>query len=164
MQNACFSPQKVFLFSRYLSFCFDFLVMYQNGLIKKVRLISSFMMLQPGQQKNVIHVLPNISKSKSNQTMKFGQLIECNSRNILLEKSYTKCSGETSHRPFSEKLKLSISLDQQFVLKSLFLLYGKLKAIKYIETKLQTTCFQLVLSFFKKLKRSGTSLPALFST
>ena len=27
-------------------------------------------------------------------------------------KSYTKCGGETSHRPFSEKLKLSISLDK----------------------------------------------------
>ena len=30
--------------------------------------------------------------------MKFGQLIECNMRNILLEILYTKCSGETSPR------------------------------------------------------------------
>ena len=44
--------------------------------------------------------------------MKFDQLIECNIRNIFLEKSYTKCYGETSPIPFSEKLKLSISLDQ----------------------------------------------------
>ena len=44
--------------------------------------------------------------------MKFGQLIEYNMRNIFLEKSYTKCGGETSPRPFSEKLKLSVSLDQ----------------------------------------------------
>ena len=44
--------------------------------------------------------------------MKPGQLIEYNLRNIFLEKSYTKCGGETSSRPFSEKLKLSISLDQ----------------------------------------------------
>ena len=44
--------------------------------------------------------------------MKFGQLIECNMRNIFLEKSYTKCGGETSPIPFSEKLKLSISLTQ----------------------------------------------------
>ena len=44
--------------------------------------------------------------------MKFVQLIEYNMRNIFLEKSYTKCGGETSPRPFSEKLKLSISLDQ----------------------------------------------------
>ena len=32
--------------------------------------------------------------------------------NTFLEKSYTKCGGETSPRPFSEKSKLSISLDQ----------------------------------------------------
>ena len=44
--------------------------------------------------------------------MKPGQLIEYNLRNIFLEKSYTKCGRETSPRPFSEKLKLSISLDQ----------------------------------------------------
>ena len=44
--------------------------------------------------------------------MKLGQLIECNIRNNFLEKSYTKCDGETSSRPFSEKLKLSISLNQ----------------------------------------------------
>ena len=63
--------------------------------------------------------------------MTFGQLIECNMRNILLEKSYTKCDGETSSRPFSEKLKLSISLDQESkVLYSLFLLYAMLSAIE----------------------------------
>ena len=45
--------------------------------------------------------------------MKFGQLIECNMGNIFLEKSYTKFGGETSPRPFSKKLKLSLSLDQQ---------------------------------------------------
>ena len=44
--------------------------------------------------------------------MKFVQLIECNMRNISLEKSYKKCGGETSARPFSGRLKLSISLDQ----------------------------------------------------
>ena len=48
--------------------------------------------------------------NKGNQAIKFGQLR--NMRNILLEKSYTKCSGETGPRPFSGKLKLTISLDQ----------------------------------------------------
>ena len=63
--------------------------------------------------------------------MKLGQLIECNMRNIFLEKPYTKCGGETNSRPFSEKLKLGISLDQQSkVLYSLFLLYAKLSAIE----------------------------------
>ena len=59
-----------------------------------------------------MHILPNIFKSKDNQTMKFGQLIECNMRTIFLEKLYTKSGGETSPRSFSEKLKFRISLDQ----------------------------------------------------
>ena len=59
----------------------------------------------------VKHILPNASRSKGNQTMKFSQLTECHI-NIFLEKSYTKCDGETSSRPFSKKVKLSISLDQ----------------------------------------------------
>ena len=63
--------------------------------------------------------------------MKLDQLIECNMRNIFPEKSYTKCGGETSPRPFSEKLKLSISLDEwSKVLYSLLLLCGKLRAIE----------------------------------
>ena len=73
-----FSPEELFLFSRYLSFCLGFLVIYQNDLIKKIRLISNFMTLQPGQQTIVIHILPNISTSKDNQAIKFGLLIECN--------------------------------------------------------------------------------------
>ena len=44
--------------------------------------------------------------------MKFGQLIEYNMRNIFLEELYAKFSEETSPRPLSEKLELSISLDQ----------------------------------------------------
>ena len=31
--------------------------------------------------------------------MKYGQLIKYNLENIFLEKSYTKCGGETSPRP-----------------------------------------------------------------
>ena len=44
--------------------------------------------------------------------MKSGELIEYNMRNIFVEKTYTKFGGETIPRSFSEKSKLSISLDQ----------------------------------------------------
>ena len=40
---------------------------------------------QPGLQTIAIHVLPKISQSKGNQTMKFGQLIEYNKRNIFFK-------------------------------------------------------------------------------
>ena len=76
-------------------------------------------------------LLPDAWSIKGSQTMKFDQLIDYNVRNIFLEKSYTKFDGETSPRPFSEKLKLSISLDQESkVSHSLFLLYAKSNAIK----------------------------------
>ena len=63
--------------------------------------------------------------------MKLDQLIEYNMRNIFVQKSYTKCAGETIPRPLSKKSKLSISLDQYCkVLNSLFLLYANLRAIE----------------------------------
>ena len=68
---------------------------------------------QPGRQTIVVHVFPNILRNSDNQVMKFRQLKEYNMKNIFLEKPYTEYGGETSPRPFSEKLKLSISLDQQ---------------------------------------------------
>ena len=45
---------------------------------------------QPGLQTMSIHILPNISQSKGNQTIKFGQAIEYNMRNIFLQKLYRK--------------------------------------------------------------------------
>ena len=80
---------------------------------------------QLGKQTIAIHILPNVLRSKGNQTMKFGQLLKYNMRNIFLENLYTKYGGETVPRPFSKKSKLSISLDQKFeVLYSLFLMYA----------------------------------------
>ena len=42
---------------------------------------------QSGKQTVTIHILPNMSINK-------GQSIEYNTRNIFLEKSYTKCGGK----------------------------------------------------------------------
>ena len=44
-------------------------------------------MLQPEKQTIATHLLPNVSRSKGNQTMKFGQLLEYNMKNIFLGKS-----------------------------------------------------------------------------
>ena len=45
-------------------------------------------------------------------------------KNIFLEKSFTKCGGETIDRPFSKNSELSISLDQQSeVQQSVFIVY-----------------------------------------
>ena len=58
----------------------------KNSLIRKIILTSKFLMPQPGLQTIAMHILPNISESTGNQTMKFGQLIEYNKINIFLEK------------------------------------------------------------------------------
>ena len=53
-------------------------------MIKKLRLISQFMISSTGEQTITIHILPNISRRKDNQTLKFGLLIERKVKNICL--------------------------------------------------------------------------------
>ena len=55
---------------------------------------------QSGKQTIAIHLLTNISRSKDNQTMKFGRLIEYNMRKIFPEK--LKRGGQTISRTFSK--------------------------------------------------------------
>ena len=45
---------------------------------------------QPGYQNNYNAHFANISQTKGRQTMKFGQLIEYNKRNIFFQKLYRK--------------------------------------------------------------------------
>ena len=44
------------------------------------------MMSQPGLQAIAVQILPNISQSKGNQTIKFGQLIEYNKGYMFFRK------------------------------------------------------------------------------
>ena len=88
-----------------------------------------------------IHILPNISRSKDNQTTKFGQLIEYDTKNIFFKKSYKKCGAEISPKRFSKKSKLRISLNQQSApLYYLFLLYVQFDDYKNV---LQLRCWSL---------------------
>ena len=79
--------------------------------MRNIRLTLKIMISQPGKQIIAKHNFQYL-KSKGDQTMKFGQLIEYNVRKIFLEKSYKKCGRETIPRPFSKKSKLNNSLDQ----------------------------------------------------
>ena len=58
----------------------------ENCLIKNIKPISKFMTPQPGKQTITIHIVLNIFRSKSKQTIKFGQLIEYKTINIFLQK------------------------------------------------------------------------------
>ena len=55
---------------------------------------------QPGNETIAIRILPNISRTKSNQKIKFDHSIQYNIRNIFLKKSYKNYGGETIPRPF----------------------------------------------------------------
>ena len=82
-------------------------------------------MTYTAKQVITIHILTKIPITKGYQTMKIGQLIKYNMRNILFEKPYAKYGGKTSPQPFSKKSKLNISLDQQTeILCSIFFLYA----------------------------------------
>ena len=77
--------------------------------------------------------------------MKFGQLIEFNMRNIFLEKSYTRCGGEASPRPFYKKSKLNISLNERSeMLKVSFSCMSNGGLPKFIKTKVLATSFDRI--------------------
>ena len=158
------NDEKSFVFKifKFLSWLFGH--EKKNNVIKNIRLTSKFVAPQPGKQKIPILILPNSSRGKSNQTMKFGQLREYNMRNIFLEKSYTKCGGETIPRPFLKNQNWCyLWINSRKVCAVYFYWIPSWELSKYIETELQTTCFYLIIAFSKNKKRSGTSPTALFS-
>ena len=86
-----------FLFDLKSSFCSEkyskifltFLVIYENGLIRKLEYILKFMTSQPRKQTNKILLLSKLSGTKGNQS-KFGQLIKYNmSYQIFCVKLYS---------------------------------------------------------------------------
>ena len=52
-----------------------------------------------GLQTIAIQMFPNISQSKGNKTLEFGQLIEYSKRNTFLQKLCGKWGRDTSSRP-----------------------------------------------------------------
>ena len=62
---------------------------------------------QPGQQKFITYILPDISRSKGNQTMKLRRLIEYNKMNIFFkshaEKALfeVKATWHTTRKPYA---------------------------------------------------------------
>ena len=106
-----------------------------------------------------MHLLPNISRSKGSQTMKFGQLIEYNTRNIFSQKSCRKAvrlvldlflfSQKASNEVKATGLQLSFN-----VLIALNLAYNKNKNFRILIQRYAE------LRFFRKA--SGTSFSTTF--
>ena len=125
-------------------FKFLFWVIWKQ-LDKKAKANFKNMTLPTGQQIITLHILSNIWRSKGNKTIKFGQSIEINMRNIFHEKSYAKFGGEAVPRPFYKKSKFSMALDQQSeFLKFVFIVCPSRGQTKYIKTEVLIVCFYLL--------------------
>ena len=95
----------------------DFLVIQENCLIKKLRLILKLMTSHTGKQMITIYILPNISRSNGSQKMKFGQLIENNMINNCIQRLCRKGKFQTSQ--FLKKLYIR----SKQVVRTSFLIY-----------------------------------------
>ena len=80
------SSYKLFSFSRYLSFYHDVFVMQKKWLDQKDKINFKIREVTTWLTNNSDTHTKSNTRSKSNQTMKLGQLIECNNRKIFLKK------------------------------------------------------------------------------
>ena len=110
---------------------------------------------------NCKHILPNISRNKSNQTIKFGQLIEYNRDMFLLKNNAQNVVEKFVPDPFFKNWNWVYLWIKSFIV--CFYCMPSWGLSKYIETKLQVACFYFILSFFLNKKMSGTSLLPSFS-
>ena len=86
MENAFY-----FFLKALLILClFEFLAIYKKRLDSKDQVNFRIYGVTTWLTKTTIHILPNISRSKDNHIMKFGQLIEFNMKNVFLQKSCRK--------------------------------------------------------------------------
>ena len=164
-KNALYFTLKSLFILKIFKFLFWLFGLVEKRLIGKLRLISRFMTSQHGKQTLAIHILSNISISKGNQTMKFGQLVDMTWEIIFLK---------SDAKNVVEKLFPGLMLESQDWV------YIWINSLKF-----DTVCFYCVLSWGylnilkltckplpfnsyatllkNKRNRSGTSLPASFS-
>ena len=89
-----------------------------------------------------MHILPNILWSENNPTMTFGQLIQYKVRNIFLKNDTQYVAGKLFPEHFLEDQNWAYLWINNLKLHKIcfdWILSWVLS--KYIETKLQTTCF-----------------------
>ena len=80
------------LFGHVLIFC------HKSDLMGRLRLVSKFMMSQPGKQTITMHILPNTSRNKEIWTIEFARLVDYHTGNNFLQKSCRKCGRRTISR------------------------------------------------------------------
>ena len=147
---------------RYHHFWLDFLVLSRNGMIRKLWLISKFMTPYTGQQIITIQLIPNISRSKDNETWLVNKIQRENIN--FLQKPCRKWVGETSFRPLFVFQKSFIWVNAScqhhnlnFFWQTLSWTYNKNKLYK-----ISDCWFRDMLNFNYLIKDSGTSSSTTF--
>ena len=121
--------------------------------MRNPRLNSKFMTSQIGKQLQNTYC-PISQAVKTTRHWKYKM------RNIFLEKSFTRCGGETSPRPFLKNQICAYLWINSLRFYTVCFYYPSRGLSKYIESKVKITCFYLVKLFKKtKRRRELTSLP-----
>ena len=68
--------------------------MWENGLIRTLRLVLKFITSKTGPQTITIHIFLNISSRKGHPVMEFSQLVKYNSKNIFDQRSCRRKLGQ----------------------------------------------------------------------
>ena len=90
IKNIFYFMLKAFFVLEIFTFLSWFFGYVEKRLDKKVKLMRNFVTSQSEIQIITIYVMTNISRSKGNEVMEFGQLIEYNVKNNFLQKFYTE--------------------------------------------------------------------------
>ena len=132
------SPQKLFSFSRYLSFCLDFLVKVNFKFYDVAAWLTN-------------NCNTHIAPRYCNQTIKFGQLIELTWETFFLKNHSQNMVEKLVPDPFLKNQNWAyLWINSLKFYRVCFYCMASWGLLKHIEIKLQTTCFHLILSFFKK--------------
>ena len=137
---------------RYLNFCPDIFDYVEKRLDKKAKTNFKFLTPQTGWQVITIHILPNISRSKDNQTMKLSQVIGYNIRKFILGNHTQNVVKKLVLDPFLKIQNRAYLWINWTFIQVIFVICPNYRIPKYI--KVLNTCFYSY--------KGGFILPALF--
>ena len=106
--------------------------------------------------------MTNLSRSKGNQVIKFGQFIEYNIRNIFSWKTKHKMWLRNYFNTFFKKIKIE-HISWSIIWSVIQFVFVAWQVNDYQNILKLTFSFTSYKAFFKSKERSGTSVPGTFS-
>ena len=138
MKSAFYITLASLFVLKILNFCLNFSIIQKNDLIRKIKLISKLMTLQPGKQ--TIAML----KKQRQSDMKFDELIQHSMRKCFL-KNHIQIVVELFPDPFLKKQSWAyLSINGLKFYTPCFYCIQSWGLPKYIKNQLLSTCFYLI--------------------